>query len=256
MQMKDPQRQILSQVAAGTITAEEGAARLEALESSAPSAATPGPAPSAPRDTGVRQVKVVARFGNAEILGDPSVSYAVAEGPHRARQEGDTMVIEHSLLSDDTSFEFSRPRGRVSIRGLDFGDKLVVRMNPSLPLSATVQAGNLSIRGLQGALNGDVQAGNCSISEFRGPIHLNVTAGEVDASGRLDRGASAIHCKMGDVRVVLDKSSSVRIKAHSMLGEVSIAGLDETRQNEITVGAGEGTLDCDCMMGTVRIAVQ
>src|SRR4029077_2683386 len=146
--------------------------------------AVPGPA--------VKQVRVAARLGNTEIIGDPTVSYAVAEGSHRARQEGDTMIIEQSPLSDEATFEFSRPPGRIRIPRVDIGDKLIVRMNPALPLAAKTQAGNLRIDGVQGAIAAEVQAGNCDIIEFRGPLNLKVTAGNVTARGRLDGGASAI----------------------------------------------------------------
>lgn len=259
--MNDQRREILNQVAVGAITAEEGAARLEALEGEPSAVAQPTPLagqPSAPAAAGaaVRQVRVVTRFGNTEVIGDPTVSYAVAEGPHRARQDGDTMVIDQSLLGGDSGFEFIRPQGRVKIPAFDFGSKLTVRMNPALALSAKVQAGNLSIQGLRGPVTGDIQAGNCSLSDFRGPIQLNVSAGEITARGRLDGGASAIHCKMGDVRVVLEKTSSVRITAQSLMGDVSIAGADATGGHQLTLGSGDGTLDCDCMMGTVRIEVQ
>jgi len=37
---------------------------------------------------------VVRALGSADIIGDPSVREAVAEGPHIARREGDTLVIE------------------------------------------------------------------------------------------------------------------------------------------------------------------
>jgi DUF4097 and DUF4098 domain-containing protein YvlB len=253
--MNDPRREILNQVASGTITAEVGAARLAALEPETSAAPVASSAPPRPTETGVKQVKVVARLGNTEIVGDPSVRYAVADGPHKARQDGETMVIDQSPLDDDTSFVFSRPSGQVRVAGLNFGRRLTVRMNPALALSATVQAGNLSVTGVHGALTGDVKAGSCSINDFRGPIQLNVTAGEVIASGRLDRGASTVRCKMGDVRVALDKTSSVRIKAHTTMGEVSIAGADETGANEITLGSGEGTLDCQSLMGTIHIEV-
>src|SRR6195256_3138863 len=103
--MNDLRREILTQVAAGTITAEEGAARLESLETPAPPA--PAPAPPASGLKG-RFVKVISQFGSAEIVGDPSVSFAVADGPHRARQEGDTMVIEHEPFDDADSFSFSK----------------------------------------------------------------------------------------------------------------------------------------------------
>src|SRR5262252_3183609 len=119
--MKDLQREILSQVAAGTISAEEGAARLEALESE-PSTPAPTPAASQPAPaTGITRVKVTSRFGNAEIIGDPSVAAAVAEGAHKARQDGDTLVIDQSLLSDDSMFTFNRPYARVTVPGLELG---------------------------------------------------------------------------------------------------------------------------------------
>jgi DUF4097 and DUF4098 domain-containing protein YvlB len=198
----------------------------------------------------------VARLGNTEVIGDPSVSYAVADGPHKARQDGDVIVIEQSPLGDDSGFEFSRPTGRVRIRGVEIGAKLTVRMNPALSLSAKTQAGNLSINGVNSAVSAEVQAGNCDITEFRGPINLKVTAGNVTAGGRLDGGASAIRCQMGEVRLVLDKSSSVRINARSTMGEVVFENDQTGGRREMTLGSGAGTLECDCTMGTIRIAVQ
>jgi len=254
--MQDLQREILSQVAAGTLSAEEGAARLEALETEPTVPSTSRPAPTSDSGAGVKQVRVVARLGNTEIIGDASVSYAVAEGPHKARQEGDTMIIEQSPLDDEATFEFSRPHGRVRIPGVDIGGKLIVRMNPALPLAAKTQAGDIRINGVNGAIAAEVQAGNCDIVEFRGPINLKVTAGNVTAKGRLDSGASAIRCQMGEVRVVLDKTSSVRIRARTTLGEISFENLEATGKSELTIGSGAGTLDCDCTMGTIRIAVE
>jgi Putative adhesin len=254
--VKDLQREILSQVAAGKLSAEEGAARLEALETepSIPSASRP--APTSDTRAGVKQVRVFARLGNTEIIGDPTVSYAVAEGPHKARQEGDTMIIEQSPLDDEVSFEFSRPQGRIRIPSFEIGGKLTVRMNPALTLAAKTQAGNLRIDGVKGAVTAEVQAGNCDIAEFRGPMNLKVTAGNVTASGHLDSGASAIRCQMGEVRVVLDKTSSVRIRARTTLGEISFENVEPTGKSELTIGSGAGTLDCDCTMGTIRIAVE
>jgi hypothetical protein len=250
--MKDLQREILNQVAAGTLTAEEGAARLEALESepsSAPAAA-PAAAASAPAQA-VRKVRLISRFGSTEVIGDPNVDGAVADGPHKARQDGDTMVIEQSSpISDETSFEFSRPQRRVIINGFDFGRRLTVRVNPSLPLSATVQAGNLRVRGMQGAISAQVQAGNCVIGEFRGPLDVDVAAGNVDATGKLTEGASTIRCEMGSVRMALDKASSVRISARTTLGKVAIEG-DAVKNG--AVGGAAGTLDIECNMGNVRV---
>src|SRR5256885_980657 len=244
--MKELQREILNQVASGSITAEEGAARLESLESAPPSPSRP--ATAAPE---LRQVRVVSRFGNAHVIGDPSVAFAVADGPHNARQEGDTMVIEQSPLTDDTTFEFNRPYARVSIPGFDFHRRLTVRMNPSLALRTTVQAGNLAIEGVKGPVTSDVQAGNCSVEGFAAPINLSVAAGSLEASGRLDGGSSSIRCQMGEVKLKLDRTSNVRITAHSTMGKVAVEGIDNNR----VVGAGTGSLDIGCTMGDVTVSV-
>jgi hypothetical protein len=247
--MKDLQREILSQVAAGAITAEEGAARLEALESSTPTE-QPVSTRVAPPTSGIRQVTVNSRFGNTEILGDPTIAGAVAEGPHRARQEGDTMVFDQSPLSGDTSFEFVRPFGRIAISGFDRSARLTVRMNPSLALRARVQAGNVHIHGIKGPITGDVQAGNCIVDGFAGPVNLSVSAGNLEATGRLDGGSSSIRCQMGEVKVDLDKTSNVRISAHTTLGKVAVEGVKDQ-----VVGSGAGTLDISCTMGDVKVSV-
>ena len=245
--MNDPRREILNQVASGSITAEEGAARLEALESE-PTAEAVAPALASAAGTGIRQVTVNSRFGNTEIVGDPTVATAVADGPHRARQEGDSMVIDQSLLGGETTFEFNR--SRVSIPGFSSRDKLVVRMNPALGLRMRVQAGNVAIRGVRGPITSDVQAGNCIVDGFAGPVNLMVSAGNLEASGRLDGGSSAIRCQMGEVKVNLDKTSNVRISAHTTLGKVEVEGVRDQ-----VVGTGAGTLEISCTMGDVMVSV-
>ena len=243
--MNDPRREILNQVASGAITAEEGAARLEALESDTGTAPTPAPAAAT-----TKVVEVITRFGNTEVIGDSTVASAVADGPHQARQDGDRLVIEQSPLTGETTFEFNRPNTRVLIPGFDFQRKLVVRMNPALTLRSTVQAGNLRIEGVKGSMTSDVQAGNCTVEGFAGPIKLSVAAGNIDARGRLDAGESSIRCQMGEVRMRLDPSSSVRISARTTLGKVAVHGVRDQ-----TVGAGTGTLDISCTMGDVIVDV-
>lgn len=246
--MNDPKREILRQVAAGTITAEEGASRLQALEAeTAP--APPAPAlPTTPAATGIRQVTLNSRFGNTEVIGDPSVAAAVADGPHRARQEGDTMVIDQSVFGGEANFEFSR--SRISIPGFDRSSNLTVRVNPALALRTRVQAGNLRIRGVNGPITSEVQAGNCMVEGFAGPVNLSVSAGNLEASGRLDGGSSSIQCQMGEVRVNLDRTSNVRINAHTTLGQVDVEGVRDQ-----VIGSGAGTLDIKCTMGDVKVTV-
>lgn len=261
--MKDLQREIINQVADGTISAAEGAARLESLESvEAAGPASPGRAAgAASTGAGVRQVRVASAIGSAEIVGDPSVAYAVAEGPHRARQDGDTMVIEQGPLDESDHFSFGGGGRHALINTMDFGRrKLRVRMNPELALSAHVNAGSLRIEGVHGPIAGEVLAGSCRISDFTSPLDLAIQAGNLSASGRLTGGSSKIRCEMGNVTLNLEKGSSVTVNARTTLGKVAVeSGGDEAiilgqSGKAVKVGSGAGTLDIECTMGNVRVS--
>ena len=208
-----------------------------------------------------RRIKVVSQFGSAEIVGDPSVAYVVADGPHRARQDGDTMVIDHLPFEESDNFTFSRGDRRIVNNSVDLHRRsLSVRMNPQLALLASVQAGSVRIEGVQGPIDGEVQAGNCRVSGFRGPLNFVIQAGNLSASGRLDGGASKVRCEMGSVKVHLEKGSSVRVTARTTLGKLSIdtEGSDQVvigqTGKDVTVGAGAGSLDIECTMGNVRVS--
>jgi hypothetical protein len=262
--MKDMRREILSQVAAGTITAEEGAARLESLDSAqTPPPLEPVSAPVAPPAGAqtARQIKVISQIGSAEIVGDPSVAYVVADGPHTVRQDGDTMVICQAPFEENDHFTFSHGDRRLTVNGIDFHKrKLTVRMNPKLPLFASVQAGSVRIEGVQGPISAEVQAGNCQVSGFRGPLDFVIQMGNLSASGQLDSGASKVRCEMGSVKINLEKGSSVRVTARTTLGRVSIEGegshnvvVGDTSK-DATIGSGTGSLDVECTMGNVRVS--
>jgi hypothetical protein len=257
--MKDMRREIVNQVASGKITPEEGAARLESLES------VETPTPSAPTTiataTAARRVRVSSVIGNAEIVGDPSVAYAVADGPHRARQEGDTLVIEQGPLDESDTFSFGRGDRRNFVNSLDPGRrKLKVRMNPDLALTAQVNAGSLRVEGVHGAIVGEVLAGSCKISDFTSPLELSIQAGNLSASGRLDSGASKVRCEMGNVTINLERGSSVKVTARTTMGRVTVesGGTEPVMlgqsAKQVTVGTGEGSLDIDCTMGNVRVS--
>ena len=269
--MQDKKREILNQVRDGVITAEEGMARLEELSAEEPeprrpaATATAQPAvPNTPQaSTGpAKAVKVVSQFGSAEVVADPSVTGAVADGPHRARLDGDTLVIEHVPFQEEDTFTFGVAGRRVEINGFDFKGRrnMKVRMNPDLPLTASVQAGSFRVDGVHGPINAEVQAGSCIVNDFRGPINVIAQAGSVTASGRIDSGDSKIRCEMGSVRVSLDKQSSVRITARTTLGKVTIDGdsgefaMAAQGAKAVTIGGGAGTLDIEGTMGSVRVS--
>jgi hypothetical protein len=252
----EARRKILEAVAAGRMDPGEAANLLADLDASAGSAEPDPPSgdaaervverrvvitDDAPRR--MRTVRVDANFRAVEIVGDAEVHEAVAEGSHRLRWEGDTLVIDgaiefedHDDFDDDddqgSDFgEWFRTRGprvrRTHIvgRGLAYQPRpLRVRMNPDVRLEARVEAGPLKIRRVHGPIKARVAAGPLVIEDFASPIDVRVAAGKVDAKGRIDAGESTIDCDAGTVRLHLTRGSHARVNASATLGKVDFAG--------------------------------
>ena len=236
---KPDRREILSRVAAGTITPEEAASQLDSLSSE-----------EAESEPAIRRVRVTRQLGTLEIVGDPNVKDAVAEGPHQARIEGDTMVIDRYDADESAGFIFGLARNIPNGR-------LLVRLNPSLALDVQVQAGNCRVRGVQGPIRADVQAGSATIEGFSGPFDFSVQAGSVKAWGCCDEGESRIACDAGSVNLHLERGSSVRVKARAHMGKVALPG-DATiagsrASQDVTIGGGNGSLVIDSNMGSVKV---
>lgn len=281
--MQDERRAVLERVARGEISPAEAASLLEEMEAGpAPerdprdwaadwaepdatsAAGTQAVPPPPPPGAGAARIRVVRSIGTADVIGDPTVREAVADGPHVARREGDMLVIEGQ---DDwemgPGFHFNWAEGRherhMRMRrrhpGGRWGDiaPLRVRVNPDLPLEVDASAGKLRIRGVHGPIRANVQAGSLDMTDFRSPFDLNVQAGSVNARGRLDHGASHVNCEAGGVRVVLERGSSVRVTAHTTLGKVAFDG---NARSPWTIGGGEGTLDVSATMGSVRVSAE
>lgn len=250
--MNDVRREIVEAVARGAMTPEEAATRLQELDQERSVATVESDAPAS--DSSLARVRVELSVGSVRVYGDPSVTGAVAEGRHTASREGDTLVIRASGLDSDEGFVFSRRgfHGRVSGRG-----RVEVRMNPRLALQLLAQAGEVRVEGVEGPIGCEVQAGSVRIDGFRAPLEMNVQAGQVRARGRLDGGTSRIRCDAGGVRLELERGSSVRVRARSALGKVTI---DDDQMvmvgggsREAVIGSGTGTLEIDSTLGTVRV---
>jgi hypothetical protein len=280
--MQDERRAVLERVARGELSPAEAASLLEEIDAGGAAERDPRdwaadwvePAeksePQAPpppvAGAGATRIRVVCSIGTADVVGDPTVREAVAEGPHLARREGDTLIIEGQPggLEMGPGFMFDWAEGRRERherhlrmrqmrRNRGWGDvtHMRVRVNPDLALDADTQAGRLRVRGVHGPIRAHVQAGGLDISDFRSPFDVNVQAGSVNARGTLDGGASRVNCEAGSVRINLERGSSVRVSAHTTLGKVVFDG---DARSPWVVGNGEGTLDISGTMGSVRVS--
>lgn len=259
----DRRREILSAVADGRLSPQEAAERLHTIThpDEAPEPVVEEP-PLLAGGAGPVRVRVEATARKVEIVGDPTVREAVAEGPHEAWRDGDTLVIEGEWEEDEdfrspfggAGFNFSRGRSAVMIgRHMT----LVVRMNPDLPLEVRVEAGALTTTGVRGPIRAHVAAGSARLDGFEGPLDVDVAAGGIKGRGRLTHGDSRIRCDAGSVKLELQPGSSVRVNGEAHLGKVDIVGRKSNGvlndSASATIGSGDATLDIECNLGSVRV---
>src|SRR4030088_3174849 len=154
--MEDARREILTQVAAGTLTPTEAATRLHEVERGRTQA--PGSQLASSAGADIRGVRVRSNFGRVIVLGDVSVDQATADGPHVARHEDGIFVIETDE-NFDGDFWFGRRDGARwwnSFRGPTVTD----RMNPRLEAWINADAGSVTIRDVLAPIHAEVQAGS------------------------------------------------------------------------------------------------
>ena len=239
---KADRREILSRVASGTLSPEEAATQLDAIDTE-----------QRQPESSIRKVRIARQLGSFEIVGDPSVRDAVAEGQHHVRIDGDTMVFEGWGSGGPGGFVFGFGRNLAN-------DRLLVRMNPALALDVQVQAGDCSVRGVRGPIRAEVQAGSATIDGFASAVDFSVRAGDLRATGRLDGGDSRIACQAGSVTLHLERGSSVRIKARSSLGDIDLPGgrtqTDAKGTDEVVVGDGAASLAIRSTIGSVRVTTE
>lgn len=258
--MDETRRRILDEVATGTLRPDEAAERLRRLrEPRGPGGLhepfDDGSEPrTASRDPGIDRLRVRCTLAEVRIIGDPTVAGAVADGPHEARNEGRTLVIQDR--AEGRGFTFGARRGFVGI-GRRSGE-LEIRAHPQLDLEVELAAGELNVTGMHGPITATVAAGTLDIDGFRNPLQLRVKAGTVEARGRLASGASTVQCKLGEVRLDLDHDSDVTVTARAKVGEVRLpdrqggAGIDLS-EHRYVFGRGTATLEIETSAGAVEV---
>ena len=284
------QRDILERVASGELTPEAAASLLEGTdldgdvtEPAGGSAfagselfgehdpdAGEGAAPTSPLfpDAEVTALHLIGAFRTTVIVGDPTIRTVAIEGPHRARLEGSTLVIDgDDERAEGFTFESRRGvrRGRHFRIGVDNPRPvpLTVRANPSLALIAEVAAGTLKIAEMRGPITAEVAAGTLTIAGASGPLDLATAAGPIKVQGRITTGTHRIRCEAGAVKVVLDPESSVSITARASLGKVMLPGASGPggfaiggSQAEAVIGDGAASMTIDCAVGGVKVVVE
>jgi hypothetical protein len=258
--MIDPRRSILEDVAAGRLSPKEAAERLDALREERP----PRPG-TTPPPHGITRVRIAGVVGTLAVIGDAVITGGSATGAHRARYEGDTLVIDAGDEDGGGWFQERLRRGP----GWSYGwgglsgigrwkTPLEVRMNPDLPLEVDLTAGAVTVRHLRGPVKLDVMAGNVRMDRVTGPLEVGIGSGTVSARVQLAQGSSRIRCEFGNIVVNLEAGSNVQVTGRAHLGKVSLPGREKgfdagLIEDTAVVGTGEATLDVETSAGAITV---
>lgn len=259
----DERRTILTDVAEGRLSPEEAAERLDALRGEPlqkPRKEEP------PRTAAVKRVRVVGPIGILTVVGDSSVAEARARGPHRARYDDDTLVIETGDHESGPWHHGRRGPGW-AFGWSGWGDwddwkrrktPVEVRMSPDLPLEVDLTMGSLTVRDLRGPVQLDVNAGTVRVERVSGPLTVSVTSGSVVVRSRIAQGDSRIRCELGNVAVQLEPGSSVRVTGRAHVGKVLLPGREAgfgagLVEDTAVVGGGDATLEIETSAGAIKV---
>ncbi len=258
--MNDDMRSLLEDVAAGRISPEEAAKRLEDAtpEAEADEAAADQEQPPSHPDTARVLVRSMSR--HVDLIGDPSVATVKIDGPHVLRREGDTLhVLDEERFSTRDAFVFVQ-----SGRWRELGDwfstvrnqQLTVRVNPDLPVGIELTAGALTATAVRALDHVRVTAGSVRVSGVTVPLDLLVQAGSASVQLEQTGGASRFRVESGSLKLALAPTSDVRITTEEQLGKVTFHPQRHRQGDDIVVGAGAGTMAIEVVMGSAQVSVR
>lgn len=250
--MSDELRALLEDVAAGKISADDAAAKVEQLS---------GDVAPAPADEPVARLVIKGGAVRMTITGDPAVAEAIAVGPHTMRRDGDALVIDTNAPGD---YSTQAPRsalltwvGQMVNR---VGATVDIRVNPDLPLQVLLVGGGLEMTGVRAGASVGVEAGSAQLSGS-GPLLLDVASGSGKVAWTFT-GESRVRADMGSVYVTVAADSDVAVTAEASLGQAVVhaaGGVIKAAQDvptePIVVGDGSGRLTVIARMGAAQVTV-
>lgn len=248
-------RDLLTRVASGEIDPAEAARQLD----EDPTVPTLDRRDDVPSEAPVSALAIHAGGVKLTIVADPTVATVVADGPHAVRREGSVLVLD--APSDDGYRTTPPPRflGWVpTVWTGGRGQKVMVRINPSLPLTLEATACAVEISGLRAALTLGGSASSVQVRDHVGALHGSLAMGSLDVEATV-HDPSDLSCELGSLDVRLQPGSDVTVTATTDLGEVKLAGkpkreASSARQTYV-VGAGTHPFTIAVRLGSASVAV-
>ena len=206
-------------------------------------------------------VRVVGR--RLRVIGDPSVSTLVADGPHTLRRHGAVLEVssDGELGPGLDAFSMLRvPRTVDDLRNLGlnqlgFGRELVLRVNPAIPVDLELTAGTLATSALPRLGKVRLTGGSAHLSGVETIEDALIQAGSASIGGSLARGRSRVRVESGQLTVELAATADVTVRADAQMGRVVWPG-EQQNIAEYVAGEGRGRLDIGVVMGFVTVRSQ
>jgi hypothetical protein len=181
------------------------------------------------------------------VVADPTVHTLVADGPHALRQDGPTLVLE--APGEEGWRTQAPPKYLGWVPNLVWtagrGEKVHVRVNPSVPLTVDATASSVDVTGTRSTLTLGGSASSVKVRDHVGAVHGSMSMGSAAVVGVIS-GPSDFTCELGSLDLRLERGSDATVTAFAEMGSLTVAGGADGMTSDDgtmsrTVVAGEGT---------------
>lgn len=250
---------LLTRVAAGEVDPVEAARRLDEH----PAAPTLDHV-AAVSHQGVTGVLVEAAGVRLQLIADPTVSTAVADGVHRVRQEQDRLVFE--LPGREDRFEPGWHWGRLRTDWPYWStERVALRVNPALAVQLELQACEATVRGLRAPLEVRCLTSAVTVLDHDGPLRAAITTGSAKIEARLTGPDDSVSADMSSVKLTLLPGSDTTLTTRAEMGSLKVSGAQVRHGHDelsgllaagtAVAGSGAGAVAVSVRMGSTKVSV-
>lgn len=171
--------------------------------------------------------------------------------------EADLEQIEVRVSQNGDTIRIETENGR----GFSLGKQYTVEIDVTTPATADLDlrmnAGNVEVREITGAIEGVVNAGNLDVvgATLAGRSSLTVNAGNLNVEGTVAQGAALdAEVNAGKMRLLLPRDTPAYLDARTDVGSIDVDGWQVNYSRQIVRQEATGRLGAE-PQGTVRLRV-
>lgn len=232
-----------------------------------------GPAGDGRPAATVNVVRVLASYRSVHVVADPTVAQVAVTGEHTVRIDDGALIVqsrdnplaglmgwfESSTRPQTFAFaDLSRSLSQVRSR-LD--QRLMVRVNPEMPVDLEITGANLTVSGLAGGIRLRAVASAVKLERLSGELDLELMSGSMKGT-IVPTAASRVGCESSSVKLMLGPGSDLAITARNRMGKVVLPHTDAPSRADRTdrggedvstarVGSGRHDLSIEAVMSSV-----